>query len=52
MVSICCVDFASLNVVCNVLNDCAWNFGLLQLSDKCVYVYCSRRGSHLVVYCV
>ena len=61
MISIYCVDFASLDVVCDELNDCAWNVGLYQLSDKCVYVYCierfahiecysdcSRRGSHLV----
>ena len=26
--SICCVDFASLDVVCDELNDCAWNVGL------------------------
>ena len=25
VVYICCVDFASLNVVCDELNDCAWN---------------------------
>ena len=24
----CCVDFASLDVVCNELNDCAWNVGV------------------------
>ena len=61
MISICCVGFASLDVVCDELNDCAWNLGMWQLSDKCVYVYCvesfahielysdcSRRGSHLV----
>ena len=23
--SICCVGFASLSVVCDELNDCAWN---------------------------
>ena len=53
--------FASLNVVCDELNDCAWYLSLYQLSDKCVYVYCvesfahiecysdcSRRGSYLV----
>ena len=33
MISICCVGFASLDVVCDELNDCAWNLGLLQLSD-------------------
>ena len=25
MVSICCVGFVSLDVVCDELNDCAWN---------------------------
>ena len=25
VISICCVGFASLNVVCGKLNDCAWN---------------------------
>ena len=25
VISICCVGFASLNVVCYELNDCAWN---------------------------
>ena len=61
MISICCVGFASLDVVCDELNDCAWYLGLSQFSDKCVYVYCvesfahiecysdcSRMGSHLV----
>ena len=24
----CCVDFASLDVVCDELNDCAWYLGL------------------------
>ena len=60
MISICCVGFAYLDVVCDE-NDCAWNVGMWQLFDKCVYVYCvesfahiecysdcSRRGSHLV----
>ena len=61
MISICCVGFASLDVVCDELSDCAWNVCLYQLSDLCVYVYCvesfahiecysdcSRKGSHLV----
>ena len=61
MISICCVGFVSLDVVCDEHNDCAWNLGLQHLSDKCVYVYCvesfdhiecysdcSRRGNHLV----
>ena len=25
VISICCVGFASLDVVCDELNDCAWN---------------------------
>ena len=29
MIYICCVGFASLDVVCDELNDCAWNVGLL-----------------------
>ena len=28
LISICCVGFASLDVVCDDLNDCAWNVGL------------------------
>ena len=28
VISICCVGFASLDVVCDELNDCAWNVGL------------------------
>ena len=60
VISVCCVGFASLDVICDELNYCVWNVGLYQLSDKCVYVYCvesfahiecysdcSRRGSHL-----
>ena len=41
VISICCVGFESLDVVFE-LNDCAWNVGLYQLSDKCVYVYCVK----------
>ena len=26
VISICCVGFASLDVVCDELNDCAWKF--------------------------
>ena len=40
MIYICCVGFASLDVVCDELNDCAWHVGLYQLSDECAYVYC------------
>ena len=33
VVSICCVGFTSLDVVCDELNDCAWKVCLWQLSD-------------------
>ena len=33
MLSICCVGFASLDVVGDELNDCAWNVGMQQRSD-------------------
>ena len=29
MIYICCVCFASLDVVCNELKDCAWNIGVV-----------------------
>ena len=53
VVSICCVGFSSLGVVYDELNDCAWNLGMYQLSDKCVksfahiecYSDCLRRGA-------
>ena len=61
MIYICCVGFASFDVVCYELNYCACNHGLQQLSVKCMYVYCvesfaqiecysdcSCRGSHMV----
>ena len=61
MSSIFCIGFASIDVVCDELNDCTWYLGLYQLSDYCVYVYCvdsfahiecysecSHKGSHLV----
>ena len=50
MSSICCVGFASLDVFCEELNDCAWNGGLWQLSDKCVYVYCVKSFAHIECY--
>ena len=28
VIYICCVGFASLDVVCDELNDCTWNVGL------------------------
>ena len=49
MISICCVGFASLDVVCDELNVCAWNPGLYQLSDKCV-VYCVESFAHIECY--
>ena len=50
MISICCVGFASLDVVCDELNDCTWNVGLYQISDKCVYVYCVESFAHIECY--
>ena len=54
-------SFCVLDVYCDELNNCAWNLGLYQLSNLCVYVYwvesfahierysdCSHRESHLV----
>ena len=41
-----------LIVVCDELNDCAWNVGLLQLSDNCVYVYCVESFAHIECYTV
>ena len=49
MTSICCVGFASLDVVCDELNDWAWYLGLWQLSDKCVYVCCRKLCSYRVL---
>ena len=28
VICVCCIGVASLNVVCDELNDCAWNVGL------------------------
>ena len=50
MIFICCVWFASIDVVFDELNDCAWNVGLQQLSDKCVYVYCVESFAHIECY--
>ena len=47
MIYICCVGFVSLDVVCDEPNDCTWNVGLYQLSDKCVYVSCVKGFSHI-----
>ena len=39
VVSICCVGFASLDVVCDELHDCVWNAGLYQLSvSVCMFI--------------
>ena len=32
VISICCVGFASLDVVCDELNDCVWNGGAIWLN--------------------
>ena len=53
MISICCVGFASLDVVCDEFNDCAWNPGLyvycvVSFAHIECYSDCSRRGRHLV----
>ena len=37
-------------IVCYELNDCAWNVGLYQLSDKCMYVYCVESFAHIECY--
>ena len=50
VISICCVGFASLDVVCDERNDCAWNVCLYQLSDYCVYVYCVESFAHIECY--
>ena len=39
-----------LDVVCDELNDCAWNLGLYQLSDKCVYFNCDESFAHIEYY--
>ena len=46
----CCVGFASLDAVCDELNDCVWYLDLLQLSDKWVYVYCVESFAHIECY--
>ena len=33
MLSICCVGFASLDIVCDELHDCAWNVGVVVYPD-------------------
>ena len=51
MISICCVGFVYIDVVCDELNYCVWNVDLYQLSDKCVYVYCVESFAHIECYC-
>ena len=50
MIYIYCVGFASLDAVCDEFNDCAWNLGLYQLSDYCVYFYCVKCFAHIECY--
>ena len=39
VVSICCVGFASLDVVCDKPNDCAWKFVCSSfLISVCIYI--------------
>ena len=38
MISICCVGFASLDVVCDELNDCAWFFCSSFLISVCMFI--------------
>ena len=44
VVYICCVDFASLDVVCDELNDCAWNFVCSSfLMSVCMFIVVSGQ---------
>ena len=38
VISICCVGFASLDVVCDELNDCAWNACSSFLISVCMFI--------------
>ena len=38
VISICCVGFASLDVVCDELNDCAWNVCSSFLISVCMCI--------------
>ena len=38
VISICCVGFASLDVVCDELNDCAWNVCSSFLISVCMFI--------------
>ena len=50
VVIVCCAGPASPDVVCDELSDCAYNVGLQQHSDKCVYVYCVESLVHIELY--
>ena len=45
-----CVGFASLDIVCDEHNDCAWNVCLLQLSNECMYVNSVENLAHIELY--
>ena len=38
-VSICCVGFASFDVVCDELNDCVWNVCSNFLISVCMFIF-------------
>ena len=38
MISICFVGFASLDIVCDELNDCAWNVCSSFLISVCIFI--------------
>ena len=40
MISICCVGFVSLDVVCDELNDCAWNVPVTMFFAYLSSIYC------------
>ena len=45
MISICCVGFAFIDVVCDELNDCAWNLSVESFAHIECYSDCSRKGA-------
>ena len=38
VISKCCVDFASLDIVCDELNDCVWNVCISFLIRVCMFI--------------
>ena len=50
VVYVYCVGFASLDIVCDELNECAWKGDLLQLSDLYVIVYSVESFGHSKCY--